>query len=507
MSVEFKSSSPAATEGLAAELSLWARPGQCILLSGELGSGKSTFARAFIRALAIGQQEFDIPSPTFSLLQAYDNTRVPLVHADLYRLRSAPEIEELGLDDLVAGNVLLVEWPENLERKICIDCLEISFSGAGQSRLLKLQAHGGWVTCLKRNALINDFVKRSAFRNGVRTFFEGDASSRRYESLTADSKIMLLMDMPNRPDGPIVKNNRTYSAIAHLAEGMGAVVAINDHLFGLGYSTAEIHDLDLENGLALMEYLGGNVFGKMAVRGDDMGAPMRAAIEVLADMAARDWPRSVPLRGGATYHLSEYDFDALTIEIDLLLSWYWPHVKKGNPSAAAAEDFADAWRGPLARVDVEGPVWTLRDFHSPNLLWMPERSGLRRVGLIDTQDCVLGHPAYDVVSLLQDARVDVEFEFADALFDHYCDLRTAAGPFDAKGFAQAFAILGAQRATKILGIFARLSKRDGKHAYLKHMPRVSRYLARNLQHPDLAQLKMWYQRHFPALWDKAGEWA
>ena len=148
-------------------------------------------------------------------------------------------------------------------------------------------------------------------------------------------------------------------------------------------------------------------------------------------------------------------------------------------------------------------MWTLRDFHSPNLLWMPERSGLRRVGLIDTQDCVLGHPAYDVVSLLQDARVDVEFEFADELFGYYCDLRTAAGPFDAKGFAQAFAILGAQRATKILGIFARLSKRDGKHLYLKHMPRVSRYLLRNLQHPDLAGLRMWYEKHFPSLWDGA----
>ncbi len=505
MNVEFKSSSPAATEGLAAELSLWARAGQCILLSGQLGSGKSTFARTFIRALAIGQQEFDIPSPTFSLLQAYDNTRVPVVHADLYRLRSAPEIEELGLDDLVARNVLMVEWPENLERKICIDCLEISFSGTGQNRLLKLQAQGSWVTCLERNALINDFIKTSSFRNGARSFFEGDASARRYESLTLDSKSMLLMDMPHRPDGPIVKNNRTYSAIAHLAEGMGAVAAINDYLFGLGYSTAEIHDLDLGNGLALIESLGGNVFGKMNAEGQDMREPMRAAIEVLADMAGRVWPRSAPLRGGATYHLPEYDFDALAIEIDLLLSWYWPSVKNNTPNPEVAADFLALWREPLAQVGTENPVWTLRDFHSPNLLWMPERSGLRRVGIIDTQDCLMGHPAYDVVSLLQDARVDVGCEFADELFGYYCDLRSATAGFDTEDFRRAFAIFGAQRATKILGIFARLSKRDGKHIYLKHLPRVSRYLLRNLEHPDLARLKMWYKRHFPALWDKADE--
>ena len=96
---------------------------------------------------------------------------------------------------------------------------------------------------------------------------------------------------------------------------------------------------------------------------------------------------------------------------------------------------------------------------------------------------MLGHPAYDLASMLQDARVDIAFDEADALFAQYCALRAASGPFDRSEFAAAFAILGAQRATKILGIFARLSKRDGKHGYLRHMPRVSRYLERNLQHP------------------------
>jgi len=143
------------------------------------------------------------------------------------------------------------------------------------------------------------------------------------------------------------------------------------------------------------------------------------------------------------------------------------------------------------------PVWTLRDYHSPNLLWLPERKGLRRVGIIDTQDCVMGHPAYDLVSMLQDARVDIDFNRADELFDHYCGLRAAQGQFDAREFSRAFAILGAQRATKILGIFARLFKRDGKPIYLNHIPRVARYLKRNLEHADLAVLKSWYDRNLP----------
>ena len=118
--------------------------------------------------------------------------------------------------------------------------------------------------------------------------------------------------------------------------------------------------------------------------------------------------------------------------------------------------------------------------------------------LIDTQDALMGHPAYDLASMLQDARVDIDFDVADALYDHYCALRKDDPHFERAEFDVAYAILGAQRATKILGIFARLSKRDGKHGYLRHIPRVSRYLERNLAHPRLAQLKHWFDTHLPA---------
>jgi hypothetical protein len=110
----------------------------------------------------------------------------------------------------------------------------------------------------------------------------------------------------------------------------------------------------------------------------------------------------------------------------------------------------------------------------------------------------MGHPAYDLASMLQDARVDIDFGVADALHEEYCELRKDDPTFDRADFDVAFAILGAQRATKILGIFARLSKRDGKHGYLRHIPRVSRYLERNLAHPRLAPLKRWFDTHLPA---------
>ena len=155
------------------------------------------------------------------------------------------------------------------------------------------------------------------------------------------------------------------------------------------------------------------------------------------------------------------------------------------------------------------PQWVLRDFHSPNLIWVPERKGIQRVGLIDTQDALLGHGAYDLMSMTQDARVDIPDALAERCIAHYLSCRTSETPkgrgtfipnadeFDEVAFLTAYAVLGAQRATKILGIFARLSKRDGKHGYLRHMPRVSRALAKNLEHPVLAELKQWYLDHLP----------
>ena len=497
MIIERRSTSLPAMEALAHELSLWARPGLAVHLSGDLGAGKSAFARALIRALAVDGKEFDIPSPTFSLVQSYDALRVPVSHVDLYRIKSAAEVGELGLEELLPKYFTIIEWPENLHGNISPDCLMVTFQGSGDTRDLTFEATGKWIELLGRNEAINGFIGHSAMAGGQRHFFEGDASARRYERIEAATSTMLLMDMPSRPDGPVVKNDKSYSAIAHLAEDIRAVVAINDYLFSLGYGAPRTDEVDVTQGLALIESLGDRVYGRMMMRGDDMGEPMTAAVAVLADMAVRDWPRTVPVRDTSTYAIPSYDLEAMAIEVDLLPSWFWPLRMKSQPGEEVKAEFSSIWRTLLTTIDSSRPVWALRDYHSPNLLWMPERKALRRVGLIDTQDCVMGHPAYDLVSMLQDARVDIDFEKADELYGYYCGLRSAKGAFNAREFSRAFAILGAQRATKILGIFARLSKRDGKHIYLNHIPRVSRYLQRNLAHQDLAALKTWYDRNLP----------
>jgi N-acetylmuramate 1-kinase len=486
------------TQVLAARMALWVRPGMVVRLHGDLGSGKSTFARAFIRALLLTDKSRDIPSPSFSLVQSYDDARVPVFHADLYRLQSAQDVDELGLPGLLKTHCGLVEWPDLFETSSTPDILNITFSGRGDNRMADLAAHGQWASALRRDDALQTFLDATPFRNATRIFFEGDASSRRYEVLQPTvSDPALLMDMPQRPDGPIVKHGKPYSAIAHLAEGITAVVAINTHLVAEGYSAPRIWHSDLDQGFAIIEPLGDQVYGRMMLQGHDMHEPLEAATAVLADMATKTWPTHPTAAPGVTHVVPAYDRDAQLIEVDLLPSWFFPHAYGRNATSEQAQGFAALWQTLLPLADAPTPQWVIRDFHSPNLIWIPERNGLQRVGIIDSQDAVMGHAAYDLVSMAQDARVDIAPELEKRLIDVYCQLRADQGHFNRHEFETAYAILGAQRATKILGIFARLNTRDGKPAYLRHIPRVQRYLAKNLKHPALHPLWAWFHTHAP----------
>ena len=483
----------AATERLALELSLVARPGMAVLLSGDVGAGKSAFARAFIHALASGAGGFDVPSPTFTLVQTYGETRIPVAHADLYRIKSDDEIDELGLEELLVSHLVLIEWPDRLARRLTADSLALDLETAGTGRRARLTASGAWTLAMQRVEAIADFLPSTSWACAERRFLEGDASSRRYELLAQDGGTSILMDMPARPDGPPVRDGKPYSQVAHLAENISAVVGVNRQLADFGYSAPGMFAFDVAKGLAVIEHLGERVYGRMMLADEDMRAPQRAAVELLADMAVRDWPEAVAFAGGV-HHVPPYDPAALAVEAELLTDWFWPYRFDAPISDAARAGFVETWGALLPFTQPARRVWCLRDFHSPNLIWMPERAGLKRVGLIDTQDAVRGHPAYDLASLLQDARVTIPAETERELLDLYCSLRKG---FDEAEFRRAYAILGAQRATKILGIFARLSKRDGKHGYLRHMPRVSGYLERNLQHPALAALRRWHEQNLP----------
>jgi aminoglycoside/choline kinase family phosphotransferase len=349
---------------------------------------------------------------------------------------------------------------------------------------------------LARALGVGALLKQVGWDDAKREFLLGDASVRAYERLTKpDARSAILMISPPRPDGPIVRYGKPYAAIAKLSPDIRAFIAVDGGLRRLGYSAPEIIGYSVEEGLALTEDFGAET---IAEGGIPNSVRYAEAVALLADLHGRDLPDELSVGAEGLYRLPAYDIEAMLIEVELALDWYAPWVARVAVSSGARMQFLAIWRELLTPVLAERTTWTLRDYHSPNLYWLADREGLARVGLIDFQDAVIGPPAYDLASLLQDARVDVSEDLEMRLLALYLRRRAqGGGAFDAQGFAGAYAAMGAQRTTKILGLFARLDRRDGKPQYLEHLPRIERALARNLVHPLLRPLAVWYQNHLP----------
>jgi tRNA threonylcarbamoyl adenosine modification protein YjeE len=495
----------AATLRFMADIATALEPGDLVTLSGDLGAGKTTFARALIRYLA-GDETIEVPSPTFTLIQTYDLPRFTLVHADLYRLSGAAELAELGFDDLPEGTVVLMEWPDRAAGFLPPDRLDITFTLAPQLgpdvRNVRYVGYGSFAPRAERIAMVRSFLDESGFGAAQRIRMQGDASTRIFERLNKDGEHAILMNAPRRPDGPPVRDGKPYSAIAHLAEDIVPYVALAGALRGLDISAPAILHADLDHGLLVMEDLGED----RIVAGDPpvpIAERYAVAVDLLAALHARDLPDTLSVAPHLDYRLPRYDMAALLIEAELLLDWYL--AAKGAEGKAmvnkenARKEFVALWSKALMPAVAAPLTWVLRDYHSPNLLWLPERQDVARIGVLDFQDAMTGPAAYDVASLLQDARVDVPENLEMSLLGQYVRARQSRSQnFDTAGFMLLYATVAAQRATKILGIFARLDRRDGKPQYLRHMPRLWNYLQRSLAHPALAPLKDWYAANVPA---------
>jgi tRNA threonylcarbamoyl adenosine modification protein YjeE len=490
-----------ATQRFAVEIGNALEPGDMITLSGDLGAGKTAFARALIRHLA-GDPDIAVPSPTFTLMQVYELPRLTLAHADLYRLSSPDELAELGLDEIAATGVVLMEWPDRAGGRLPADRIDIALTlspaRGDQYRDAHVTGHGRLAQRVARIEALRTFLHDNGYALAERQRMQGDASTRLYERIVRDGKPAILMNSPRRPDGPPVRDGKPYSAIAHLAEDVRPFVAMADGLRALGFSAPEIYAADLDHGFLLLEDFGSEPF----VAGSPP-APIAArygeAVDLLAALHARQVDAMLPLPDGTTYAVPGYDRHAFLIEAELLLDWYIPH-RGLAADEREREAFRRLWLAALKPALDGQQTWVLRDFHSPNLIWLPDRDGYRHVGLLDFQDAVIGPTGYDLASLLQDARVDVPEALERDLFARYVGRRGETdSSFDPAGFAAVYAVMAAQRATKILGIFARLDRRDGKPQYLRHMPRVWRYLQRALGHPTLAELSAWYKDNVPAV--------
>jgi aminoglycoside/choline kinase family phosphotransferase len=329
----------------------------------------------------------------------------------------------------------------------------------------------------------------------------GDASTRRYVRLSLNGRPAMLMDQPQSAETPAASSSATpderralgYNAVARLAGADCArFIAAADYLRKLGLSAPQIIAADPRQGFVLIEDLGDGLFADV-VSGDNEIELYRGAADVLALLHANRAPALLP----PDKDLHPYDETAQLAEVDLLSDWFMP-VALGR--AANADEVAEhraLWRAALANLQHD-PVFVHRDYHAQNLLWLPARKGAARVGLIDFQDAVAGSKAYDLISLIEDARRDVAPEIAQATTAHYLGAMRAQGtPLDEASYRGQMAVMAAQRNAKIAGIFARLYKRDGKARYLSYLPRVWSYLNRDLEHPAMRGLKAWYDKTIP----------
>ena len=355
----------------------------------------------------------------------------------------------------------------------------------------------------ERAEAINAFLKSAGWGSAARAPLPGDASTRRYVRLKLNGKGAMLMDQPPGVEQPTAPADATpeqrralgYNAVARLAGAdCGRFVATSNYLRVNGLSAPDIYASDVKQGLAIIEDLGDALYADVLDAGADERQLYQTAAEVLAKLHAGNAPDLLP----PATPLFAYDETAQLAEVDLITDWFMPVALGRAASHAETEEHRHLWRDALTEARKAPSVFVHRDYHAQNLMWLSGRVGVARVGLIDFQDALAGSKAYDLISLIEDARRDVPPEIGEATTRHYLDAMKKQGtPLDEEAFRGQMAIMAAQRNAKIAGIFARLYKRDGKPRYLDYLPRVWGYLNKDLDHPSMAKLKTFYDRAIP----------
>jgi hypothetical protein len=306
-----------------------------------------------------------------------------------------------------------------------------------------------------RDGQIAAFLAEAGWSGAKRQPLAGDASFRRYDRIVDGKRTAVLMDAPP----------------AH--EDVRPFIAVAERLVAMGFSAPRILARDEAAGLLLLEDLGDDTYTAVLQRGGDEAALYTIALDVLVELHRR-------YRDGDDF--PPYDDARLLDEVALLVDWYLPALRGAPTPPALRRQYLDLWRETFAVARRVPATLVLRDYHVDNLMWLPQRSGVAACGLLDFQDAVVGPVTYDLVSLFEDARRDVPHDLARRLIARYLDAFPA---LDRDAFAASYAVLGAQRSAKIVGIFTRLDRRDGKPVYLEHIPRVWGWLVGYLAHPAL----------------------
>ncbi len=323
----------------------------------------------------------------------------------------------------------------------------------------------------QRDDLLKSFLTANGWGNADRVLLAADASFRHYDRLTLNGEKRVLMDAP-----PPMEDVRPFLKVAR-------------HLEKTGFSAPHVFDADEENGFVLLEDFGDETYTRLLKKGADEKGLYRLATDVLIDLNRRDESESVP------DGLPPYDEEALMKEAMLFPDWYMPAVFGRPTDPRAADEYARLWKEVFPLVEAVPRTMVLRDYHVDNLMILHGRDGIKACGLLDFQDALNGAVTYDIMSLMEDARRDIDPALLEEMRERY--IAGMDDKLDRDAFLTSWAVLAAQRHAKVLGIFVRLCVRDHKPRYLVHIPRLWKLIERALRHPALANLKDWFDRNVP----------
>ena len=332
---------------------------------------------------------------------------------------------------------------------------------------------------MKREHQIEAFLRAAGWHEAVRQPITGDMSYRRYERLLRGSDNALLMDAP-----------------PEYGEDCIPFEVLCRYLKEHGFSTPEILAADLDQGFMIIEDLGNGIYARLMEQGSREEDLYELAIDTLIKLQKIPAPSELMSSCGNKFIVPSYTQSVLVEEVQLFAKWFLPAVTGRPVDPCFLQQFVELWRDLAPLAVAENPVLVHRDYHAENIMLLPERQGVARLGILDFQDGVTGHPAYDLVSLLEDARRDVDNSLAEKLKKRFLE----ATDYDVQPFNTSYAVIGAQRNLRIVGVFARYWLRRGIDRNLKLIPRVFGYIEQDLQHPALAGLKEFLDLHVPESW-------
>ena len=471
-------------EKLSKELAPLLNEGGVVTLNGQIGAGKTTLAKLIIQQLTQTPLE-DIVSPTFNLYHTYNKDNLEIAHYDFYRIESEMELHEIDLNESFTDKICIIEWADKFRDFLPKDRIEIFIKCTKNERVYRINPLGKFREVVSNRAKIENFLGGLDINFTELQRLPGDASKRNYYRVMSSDNTMIVMDATQKSD---IKNK------TGLTNGIDDFIKIQEYLNSIDVRVPKLIVRNKIDNIILEEDLGEYSYTDMLTK-ENYQKLYNPAIQRLIHISNINHPKNISTKSNPHY-LKEFDLNIYLNEAEIFIDYYWPFIHGKQCNADKKQEFTQIMEEVYSNLTNDKTLM-LRDFHSPNLLFLENENGFRKCAVIDFQDALFGHPLYDLVSLTNDARITIDEYQEKYLIGLYKkDFPFNNFQFDSLSFMQQYHILGVQRSIKILGIFARLAILETNQNYLVHMPRVICYIKRIMQSGSIQALACWLNQNF-----------